>query len=114
MNQCWKATDLSNIIDPRLNSFNEVKSIIFDIYNKEDMKVTGRVAVVIDVIWKNINDKLWNNEHEEATKLKRISLGNLQDYSLTQQEQESENRNHHLTKWSAPNVIWIKCNVVFQ
>lgn len=76
MNQCWKAADLSNIIHPRLNYFNESKSIIFDIYNREDMKVAGRVAIMIDVIWKNINDKLWNNEHEEGTKLRTVSLGN--------------------------------------
>ncbi|KAI5445745.1 hypothetical protein KIW84_013831 [Lathyrus oleraceus] len=40
----------------------------------DDMKIAGRVAVMIYVIWRNINDKLWNNEHEEATKLRMVAL----------------------------------------
>ncbi|KAI5403896.1 hypothetical protein KIW84_051153 [Lathyrus oleraceus] len=110
-NQCWRAASLSNIIDPQLTPFNDVKSIIFDIFSREDKKVTGRVAVMIDVIWRNRNGELWNNEHEEATKLGMVGLGKWQDGFSSQLEQESENLNHHLTKWSAPNVGWLKCNV---
>ncbi|KAI5426880.1 hypothetical protein KIW84_032349 [Lathyrus oleraceus] len=71
----------------------------------------GRVAFMIDVLCRNRNDKLWNNEHEEEAKLGMVALCNWKDWFSAQHGQESENLNRQLMKWSAPNVGWLKCNV---
>lgn len=42
-----KAANLFSIIGPRLLSFNDVRSLIFDIFSKEDRLVLGRVAMMI-------------------------------------------------------------------
>ncbi|XP_058762257.1 uncharacterized protein LOC131635640 [Vicia villosa] len=67
----WKEEQngLSDLLDPRLRSFTDAKSLILDFCSSEDRKVAGRFAVVLDVIWKNRNDLIWHNEKEEATKL---------------------------------------------
>lgn len=49
------------IIDPRLTSFTNAKSIILDICSKEDMMVASKMEVMMYVIWKNRNDKVWND-----------------------------------------------------
>ncbi|XP_058757786.1 uncharacterized protein LOC131631044 [Vicia villosa] len=47
----------------------DVKSLFGDICDKEDRKTAGRVAVMMEVMWRNRNECIWNNEKEEASKL---------------------------------------------
>ncbi|XP_058741502.1 uncharacterized protein LOC131613882 [Vicia villosa] len=58
--------------------FQDIKSLLLDICSKEDKEVSGRLAVMIYVIWKNRNDYVWQNEKEDATTLgvKAIQIWN--------------------------------------
>ncbi|XP_058725499.1 uncharacterized protein LOC131596772 [Vicia villosa] len=49
--------------------FPDVKSIFIDICDKEDRNISGRVVVMMDVLWKNRNDFIWNDEKEVVSKL---------------------------------------------
>ncbi|XP_058741518.1 uncharacterized protein LOC131613897 [Vicia villosa] len=64
-NLCWRAAGLSTIVDHRLQTFSDAKSIILDIYNKEDKKDAGRFALVLESLWKNSNNIVWNNNRED-------------------------------------------------
>lgn len=67
--QCWRATSLSSITDSRAHVFNDVKSLILDICNREDMRDIGRYVVMINVLWKNISNVVWNNVRDEVLKI---------------------------------------------
>lgn len=67
--QCWRVTCLSSIIDPRVHVFNDAKSFLLDIYNKEDKRDAGIFVAMINVLWKNINNVVWNNPREEVSKI---------------------------------------------
>ncbi|XP_058784503.1 uncharacterized protein LOC131659311 [Vicia villosa] len=47
----------------------DAKSVIIDICCKEGSNIVGRVTVMIEGLWRNRNDWVWNKEKEEATKL---------------------------------------------
>ncbi|CAI8583774.1 unnamed protein product [Vicia faba] len=61
-------TDLIDVIAPNLLVFQDTSSLILDLCCKEDRRITDRVAVMIECLWKNINDLVWDNEKEEASK----------------------------------------------
>ncbi|KAI5390319.1 hypothetical protein KIW84_075578 [Lathyrus oleraceus] len=69
MNQSWQITGLSSIIDPQIHKFIDAKNLILDICNKEDMRTAGRVAVLIWILWNNMNNVIWNNDREAESKL---------------------------------------------
>lgn len=60
---------MSSIIDSRVHAFNDAKSLILDICNKEDTRDAGRFVVMIYVLWKNTNNVVWNNVREEVSKI---------------------------------------------
>lgn len=68
---------LSSIIEPRLHTFSDAKSLILDICNKEDMRIAGRFVVMIEILWKNNNNIVWNNDKGMFRGLvcKPISIG---------------------------------------
>ncbi|GAU40485.1 hypothetical protein TSUD_286400 [Trifolium subterraneum] len=53
---CWTAASLQGVITDRLNAFNNVKQVIFDICSKESKETAGRVATMIWMRNNIIND----------------------------------------------------------
>lgn len=102
---------MSTLIDAHLHSFHDAKSLIFDIYSKEDRKDAGRFAVMIYEIWKNMNDLIWHNEFEEAPKLGWLDFHNWYEWFMAQRVQDTENGQQYSTNWNPPTVGWLKCNV---
>ncbi|XP_058783650.1 uncharacterized protein LOC131658361 [Vicia villosa] len=109
--QCWRTTGLSDLLEPRLHTFSDVKSLIIDICRSEDRMVAGRFAVMMDVIWKNRNDFIWHNEKEEASKLGMIAFHNWQNWLTAQRFQGRENTHQNITSWNPPMEGWLKWNV---
>ncbi|XP_058746006.1 uncharacterized protein LOC131618867 [Vicia villosa] len=89
----------------------DIKSLIFYIYSKEGKEVSGRFAVMIDVIWKNKNDYVGHNEKEEATNLALKAMHIWNDWFQAQEDSTNNDRPHHALEWSPPSVGWLKCNV---
>ncbi|XP_058784473.1 uncharacterized protein LOC131659278 [Vicia villosa] len=109
--QCWRTAGLSDLLEPRLHKFSDVKSLIFNICSSEDRMVAGRFAVMMDVLWKNRNDFIWHNEKEEAPKLGMITFRNWHDWLTAQRTQGRENNVQNITNWNPPAEGWLKCNV---
>lgn len=107
----WRTTGLLNLLEPRLHSFSDVKSLILDICSSEDRNEAGRFAVMLEVIWKNQNDFIWHNEIEEANKLGMIAFHNWQDWFTAQRNHNSDNNHQNVTNWNPPTEGWLKCNV---
>lgn len=60
---------MSCIIEPRLQTFNDSKVVILDYFSKKDKSTAGRGAILIQVLWSNINNVIWNDERDEVTQL---------------------------------------------
>ncbi|XP_058746699.1 uncharacterized protein LOC131619641 [Vicia villosa] len=111
INQGWQAACLSNIIDNRLLSFDEVKLLIFDICTKEDRNTAGRVAVMLEGMWKNRNNFIWNNEKEEATKVGWLAYHKWQEWFTVHNNSDDHTVSQHVQTWEPPPPEWLKCNV---
>ncbi|XP_058785019.1 uncharacterized protein LOC131659924 [Vicia villosa] len=108
---CWRATGLYDVILPRLQSFHDAKSIIFDICSKEDSRTAGHFAVMLDVIWNNRNNVVWNNEQQEASTLGMQAFYRWQDWYSAQKWNQINNSDQVIIAWNPPDTGWLKCNV---
>ncbi|XP_058776331.1 uncharacterized protein LOC131650640 [Vicia villosa] len=97
--------DLWNIMAPP-----RVKLGVFAV-RREDRRDAGRFAMMVEVIWKNRNNIVWNNEREGMARLGLQAYVNWQDWFTTQIAQERSNSNHLPVVWSPPADNWVKCNV---
>ncbi|XP_058775964.1 uncharacterized protein LOC131650261 [Vicia villosa] len=102
---------LSNVIFPRVQSCRDTKSVILDICANEDRKIAGRVAVMLEGLWKNRNDFVWHNEKEEASKLGWLAFHKWQEWFTAQNPRDIQGVSGNLVNWSPPPFGWLKCNV---
>ncbi|XP_058760811.1 uncharacterized protein LOC131634172 [Vicia villosa] len=109
--QCWRAAGLLSIIEPRLHHFNDAKSLILDVCSKEDRKEAGRFAMTIEVIWKNRNNIVWNNDREGFSRMGLQAFFNWQEWFTAQDNQNRSSNSHTPINWSPPGEGWVKCNV---
>lgn len=86
---------MSNLIESRLHSFQDIKSLIFDICSKDEKELPDKFAVMIDVIWKNRDDFVWHNEKEEWTRLGLSVVHRWNDWFQAQEDSTSIVWLHH-------------------
>ncbi|XP_058775913.1 uncharacterized protein LOC131650213 [Vicia villosa] len=108
---CWQSAGLNDIISPRLHSFQDLKSFIFDICLKDDRYTVGRVAVMLEGLWKNRNDFVWHNEKEDASKLGWLAFHKWQDWFMAQNIRAPQLDNGEVASWNPPPIGSFKCNV---
>ncbi|XP_058746265.1 uncharacterized protein LOC131619152 [Vicia villosa] len=106
-----KTAGLLDILSPRLQTFHDIKSLILDICTKEDRKTAGRVAVMLEGLWKNRNDFVWHNEKEDASKLGWLAFHRLQEWFLAQNLPETNSDIRDLVIWNPPSFGCLKFNV---
>lgn len=78
------------------------------------MRVAGRVAVMLWVIWKNRNGWVWNKEKKEANKLGIHAFHSFRDWFMAHNfrpDNNNEEKTHEKILWKPPKVGWVKCNV---
>lgn len=95
---------MSATIEPCLHFLNDVKAIILDICSNVDSETVRQFAVLLDVMWKNRNNIIWNNEREEADKLGMQAFYNWQDWFIAQEWKHNENANQSRTDWNPPDA----------
>ncbi|XP_058726551.1 uncharacterized protein LOC131597908 [Vicia villosa] len=66
---CWTIVRLGEVIGPKIEHESDVKSILQDIFRREDKRVADRVAVMLWVLWNNRNSWIWNNEKKDVIQL---------------------------------------------
>ncbi|XP_058749522.1 uncharacterized protein LOC131622501 [Vicia villosa] len=103
-NLCWRSSGLSNILDSRLHLSTNFKEIIFDICKKEDKKLARRFAVMLELIWKNRNDFIWHQEHEEASKMGLCASHRWNDWFHAQDVNGNNAQSPHDLEWRPPSI----------
>ncbi|XP_058726730.1 uncharacterized protein LOC131598114 [Vicia villosa] len=66
---------------------------------------------MVDTLWHNRNEFIWNNEKEEALRLGWLAFHKWQEWWLAQNSQDGETTPLHTHQWLPPPPGWFKCNV---
>ncbi|XP_058775282.1 uncharacterized protein LOC131649539 [Vicia villosa] len=90
---------------------NPLEDIWHVLFGREDSMTAGRVAVMIEVIWKNRNNLIWNNESDNFSRLGLHALSSWHEWHLAQESVIRVNNQHASTSLSPPGVGMVKCNV---
>jgi ribonuclease HI len=111
---CWSAAGLQAVITQRLNVFNCVQDVIFDICSKESKEVAGRVATMIWLLWYNRNQWLWNQEKKDEIQLGAQAFHMWDDWYKAQKlnnniSEDEPVQQHH--NWIPPTHGRLKRNV---
>ncbi|XP_058755068.1 uncharacterized protein LOC131628221 [Vicia villosa] len=101
-NSCWRTAGLFDTVAPFITSSNNIKSILLNVCSEVDRKVAGRIAVMIETLWHNRNNFIWNNEKEEASRLGWLAFHRWQDWYMAQNSPDSE---------AAP-ALWVGLSVM--
>jgi ribonuclease HI len=116
--EAWHAMGLTNIMQPRLHIFTNVRDLILDICKHETNVVAGKVAVLLWVAWQNRNNKVWNDTCIQAQQLGYQAARYWHDWAvvnslLQDQLQPAPNATAatNTVLWQQPPQGYLKCNV---
>lgn len=102
--EIWKATNFWHHIQPTLDTtegFNQLQS-----------HEQHQLAVILWIIWRNRNNKIWNNAEPNAN----ISVSQGLQFSVewlsvrANQHQQIHHSSHQITSWIPPAAGFFKCN----
>ncbi|XP_058766342.1 uncharacterized protein LOC131639920 [Vicia villosa] len=107
----WRAAGLSSIIDPRLPNFHDAKSLIFDVCSREDRRDAGQFAVLLETLWRNRNNMVWQDTRDDALRIGIQAYHNWYDWFLARDEHNLAGGNNLTISWIPPSINYLKCNV---
>ncbi|XP_058726215.1 uncharacterized protein LOC131597540 [Vicia villosa] len=79
--------------------------------SKEDRMVAGRVAVLIDTLWRNRNNLIWNNESVGCSNLGLHAFCSWQEWFMAQEGNVPVQAHQSPLSWNPPVYRRWKCNV---
>jgi ribonuclease HI len=116
--EAWHAMGLSHVIQSRLDCFDNVRNLIFDMCRNENKDVAGKTATLLWFIWQNHNNLVWN---DNKTSTQQIGVqtaqfwhqwvmvnGRLNEQHQHVQQQTTVNIDE---QWQPPSIGYLKCNV---
>lgn len=74
--ESWFSTGLSVVLIPRVNLFQSLSELIFDICCKESADAGGCIAVLLWQLWAAHNDVVWNSSRDTPLGIGRLALSN--------------------------------------
>ncbi|GAU43908.1 hypothetical protein TSUD_88810 [Trifolium subterraneum] len=110
----WCATGLSSVLHNDAYQQSNAMDRIFVVCSNESSAIVGRVAMLLWCIWRNRNDKLWNDNVQTPHQIGRYAFDAWNDwYSVHKLQSNSESRTTKadLVRWEKPALGWVKCNV---
>ncbi|XP_058745921.1 uncharacterized protein LOC131618776 [Vicia villosa] len=106
----WRAAGLLSIIDPRLHTFHDAKSLIFDVCSHEDRRDAGRFTVLLDTFWRSRNNVVWEDTRDDALNIGLQAYHNWYDWFLARDDHNPVVVNNHSACWIPPSGNQLKCN----
>ncbi|GAU34295.1 hypothetical protein TSUD_20010 [Trifolium subterraneum] len=110
----WSAAGLSSVLHNATYQQTNAMDRIFAICSNESSDIVGRVAMLLWCIWKNRNDKLWNDNVQMPRQIGRHVFDAWNDwYSVhkLQSNNVSGTTEVDVVRWEKPALDWVKCNV---
>jgi ribonuclease HI len=116
--EAWQATGLFHIIQPRLNQFDDVRSLIFDMCRYENKDIAGKAATVLWLMWQNRNNLVWNDNNLSAQQIGIQAAQFWNQWALVNRrldgQQQHVNQQRTISsneQWQPPPTGHLKCNV---
>jgi hypothetical protein len=103
---------LDNLITNRVQRCHTAAELVFSICAEENHDTAGCFALILWVVWRNRNDKVWNDVKESGRSLGIAVLQQWQQWNSVQQHSLSTTQQQQPTSsWQKPAINWYKCNV---
>jgi hypothetical protein len=102
---------IDHIVTSRVHRFQTAAELVFSICTEEDCAAAGCFALIMWTVWKNINDKVWNDTKEPG---RSIGIKALQQWH-SNGVRFSNTLSHHRSSNNIPlhgkNYLWIGTTV---
>jgi ribonuclease HI len=116
--EAWHVMELSNFIQSRLQTNNNMRDFIFDICRHGSDLEASRAAVLLWFIWNNRNNTVWNDSSLSPQQLGVQALVYWQQWAaingLLHEQQQAvvqDSAANSNTQWIQPPFGFLKCNV---
>jgi ribonuclease HI len=112
--QARLSAGLDNVINSRLQQYNNVSDVIHDICEQEDTNTAGLFALMVWLLWQNRNNCVWNNERESGRSIGIKARQLWHEWHVVQNRQHDTStvmQQQQVTTWQKPPINWYKCNV---
>ncbi|XP_058746446.1 uncharacterized protein LOC131619358 [Vicia villosa] len=78
---------------------------------REDRRVAGRFAVMLEVLWRSRNNVVWQDDRQDAIRIGLQAYYNWYDWFLAREDHIRDVNNNHPVVWIPPMLNHVKCNV---
>jgi len=106
---CWKSTNLWDMIAPYMTSSGSFSSIISAILRAIEAENCARFVAILWSIWRTRNACLWEQKPINTNTSCIILLDIVRDFKWC--NRPNDNVQPATPVWSKPPTDWIKCNV---
>jgi ribonuclease HI len=110
--------ELSNVIQPRLHIFNNLREFLFDVCRSCSDIEASKAAVLMWFIWQNRNNIVWNATSLISQQIGVQALVYWQQWAMVngmfqdqQQAATQINAANRVVQWNQPPFGYLKCNV---
>jgi ribonuclease HI len=112
--EAWNVMGLGHVISSRLQLFDRMDKLIFDVCAHESELVAGRMAILIWTIWNNRNNLVWNEQRINARQVGFQAQHHWEEWhTICVVGRETDQQVHEVTNltWQPPLHGILKCNV---
>jgi hypothetical protein len=107
-----QSAGLDHLVAARVQHISNAAELIFSTCSEEDCDIAGQFAMLLWTLWKNRNEKVWNNVKEAGRSLGFKAVHAWNEWISVQQHHSfSAQQQQHVTNWQKPPMNWYKCNV---
>ncbi|PNX81746.1 hypothetical protein L195_g037771 [Trifolium pratense] len=96
---------MRGVIELRVQQFNNVHNVFFDICRNETSDVAGTVAMIAQCIWNNRNNCVWNglNDTPKSVAMRAAHMMNeWRAVNTRQQQRRSDDSRSAELQWQQP------------
>ncbi|PNY04376.1 RNase H domain-containing protein [Trifolium pratense] len=109
---------LFHIIQSRLNQFDNVRNLIFDMCRYENKDIAGKAATLLWLMWQNRNNLVWNDNNSSAQQIGIQAAQFWHQWALVNRRLDEQQQHVHQQttfsgeeQWQPPPIGYLKCNV---
>ncbi|XP_073279489.1 uncharacterized protein [Primulina huaijiensis] len=112
---CWSETQFVSSINSCSSQVESFVEFIFMMLNSLTTKEMGKVVMILWSLWRQRNEKLWNNQQNTPTHVVHFALQNLYDWLQAKEQKKVLHPNSNSVdtsykRWHKPPASFLKCN----
>ncbi|XP_073041827.1 uncharacterized protein [Primulina eburnea] len=119
--ECWAHDGILNLMDTFSNTSESFSDFVFKVLSMSNETIVGKIAMILWSVWKQRNNKLWNDSILPATQATTSGYAFLCEWSEAKARSQfnAQNQNPQTgvlnengeVQWKLPPPTFVKCNV---